>query len=146
MRSTAREESRNSDARGIRRVDLATLVAMGKLHDRPELRERRRDLRRNATRAEQLLWSALRGRRTDGTRFRRQHSVGPYVLDFYCPRARLAIELDGSSHDNDAVQRRDAVRDRYLEACKIRVVRILNDEVERNLEGVVAMLLAEAQL
>lgn len=145
MRSTAREESRNSDACGNRRGDLATLEAMGKLHDRPELRERRRDLRRNATRVERLLWSALRGRRADGARFRRQHSVGPYVLDFYCPRVRLAIELDGSSHDNDALQRRDAARDRYLEACGIRVIRILNNEVEHDLDGVVAVLLAEAQ-
>ena len=62
-------------------------------------RERSEQLRPNSTFPEQLLWSVLRGRQLRGLRFRRQHPIEPYVVDFYCAAARLAIELDGESHD-----------------------------------------------
>jgi len=118
---------------------------MVKIHDCPDMLERRRELRRNATRAERLLWGALRGRRGDGLRFRRQHGVGPYVVDFYCARARLAIELDGAAHDGEAEQRRDAVRDAFIAQCRIRVVRIRNEDVFVDLVGVVAAIEAAAR-
>ncbi|MBL8703131.1 MAG: DUF559 domain-containing protein [Alphaproteobacteria bacterium] len=117
---------------------------MGKIHDRPALRDRRRELRRDAPRAERLLWGALRGRRDDGLRFRRQHGVGPYVVDFYCAHARLAVELNGAAHDGEAEQRRDVARDAFNARCGIRVVRIRNEDAFDDLVGVVAGIVAAA--
>ena len=66
------------------------------------LRPIRRDLRNHATAAERALWQMLKGRQLHGRKFRRQRSVGAYVLDFYCPSERLAVEVDGSVHDDPA--------------------------------------------
>ncbi len=99
-------------------------------------RRTRRNLRRDATRAEALLWVALRKHRLSGRKFRRQHSIGPYVLDFYCPAMRLAVELDGGAHDHEAVQAYDRHRETYLARHQIRVLRFINDDVQANLTGV----------
>ena len=72
---------------------------------------------------EVLLWDVLRGRRVGQLRFRRQHPVGPYVLDFYCPSARLAVEIDGSAHDHPDRAMHDARRDAWLIEHSIRVLR-----------------------
>ena len=69
-----------------------------------------RRLRAKATEAEILLWKRLRSLETEGTHFRRQVPIGPYVADFACMAARLVIELDGSQHDTDAMRRRDQIR------------------------------------
>ena len=69
------------------------------LNNRPELEARRRELRGSLTVAEARLWSCLQRSRL-GWKFRRQHSIGPFIVDFYCPSARLAIELDGAGHDS----------------------------------------------
>ncbi len=124
-------------------VDYALAVQGGrvtKLHNHPDLISRRRRLRAAATRAEQLLWGQLRGSRT-GRKFRRQHSVGRYVLDFYCPAERLAVELDGTAHDSATADAHDAVRDAFLARCRIRTLRFTNDDVETNLEGVVGAIM-----
>ena len=73
--------------------------------------------------AEARLWNHLKDRSLWGRKFRRQHSVGPYVLDYYCPGERLAVELDGAAHDHEAAQDRDAVRTRFLQGAGIRLVR-----------------------
>jgi very-short-patch-repair endonuclease len=65
---------------------------------RPEAAALARDLRAATSLPEGLLWRCLRGRRLEGLRFRRQHPAGPYVLDFYCPALRLAVEIDGDTH------------------------------------------------
>ena len=70
----------------------------------PILRDRARRLRRERTDAERTLWQRLRGKQLGGLKFRRQHVVGPWILDFYCPECRLAVELDGGQH-NEAVLR-----------------------------------------
>ena len=88
----------------------------------------RRALRRNATDAEQRLWHILRNRRL-GAKFRRQHPVGPYVLDFYCPRHHLAVELDGGQHFEEEEIDRDLRRDAFLAGRGIRVIRFTNLEV-----------------
>ena len=67
-----------------------------------QLQERARELRKAMTQAEQVLWKALRGRRMAGLRFRRQHPVGRFILDFYCPAAKLGLEVDGGIHDGQA--------------------------------------------
>jgi very-short-patch-repair endonuclease len=94
------------------------------------------------TPAEARLWIHLR-RSQLGCKFRRQHSVGPFVLDFYSPGVRLAIELDGAAHDSERAWHYDARRSRYLRENRIRIVRFVNAEVLQNLEGVL-MAIREA--
>jgi very-short-patch-repair endonuclease len=102
----------------------------------PALKPIRRVLRAALTPAEARLWLALQHRQLAGRKFRRQHSVGPYVLDFFCPEEQLAVELDGAAHDSSAAQNRDCERDTYLAELGIRVARYENRDVTENLEGV----------
>ena len=104
------------------------------------LRPLRRQLRMALTPAEARLWKQLQNRQLAGRKFRRQHSVGPYVLDFYCPRERLAVELDGAAHDHERAVVRDEARTRYLGSLGIRVVRFENRDVMSNMEGVLRMI------
>jgi very-short-patch-repair endonuclease len=92
-----------------------------------------RRLRREMTLPEVLIWRLLQDR-PEGLKFRRQHPVGPYVLDFYAPAARLAIEIDGIVHAMGDRPERDAIRDEFLEQRRIGVVRIAADEVLRSVE------------
>ena len=96
----------------------------------------RRQLRKAIPQAEILLWSRLRGKQVCGHKFRRQYSVGPYSIDFYCPAAKLAIELDGDSHFYPAAQRHDEQRHLYIESFGIRCLRFTNSEIYENLDGV----------
>jgi very-short-patch-repair endonuclease len=100
------------------------------------LKSRRRKLRSGLTPAEARLWLQLQKRNLNGLKFRRQHGVGPFVLDFYCAEEKLAIELDGAAHDHEAAVAADEARSRYLRALGIRVVRFENRDVLDNLEGV----------
>jgi len=109
-------------------------------HNASELRSRRRELRAHLTTAESLLWHYLQRSRLEGRKFRRQHSVGPFVLDFYCPSERLAVELDGTAHDHDLAVRRDVLRTTYLAATGVRVIRFENEDVVSNPEGVLASI------
>ena len=103
--------------------------------------ERRRTLRRGETDAEHALWLLLRSRRLAGHKFRRQHSVGPYVLDFYCAEAHLAVEADGGQHYTPAGLASDAARTAYLEAAGIHVLRFSNVEVLTQRDAVLEALL-----
>lgn len=105
-------------------------------HDRPSQRERRRELRSNTTPAELTLWSYLRRSELDGRKFRRQHGAGSYILDFYCPAERLAIELDGESHNTAEAIEYDARRDEFLAESRIRLLRFRNDEVFSDIQSV----------
>ncbi len=86
--------------------------------------KRARRLRQSLTGPEVGLWVHLRGRQLGGFRFRRQHPIGPYILDFYCAEARLAVEIDGAVHDCPDQVRRDARRGEWLMARGIRTLRI----------------------
>ena len=108
----------------------------------PPLRPCRRALRNGGTSAEAALWNLLKKRRLGGRKFRRQHSVGRYVLDFYCPAERLAVELDGAHHFTPAGQERDVRRTRYLNTLGIRVVRFENRRVFEAPEAVLAGIAA----
>jgi very-short-patch-repair endonuclease len=99
-------------------------------------------MRSAPTASEALLWRALRGGAL-GMRVRRQHPIGPYLVDFYVPRARLVIEVDGAVHAGRGQRERDAARDRALRAWGLRVVRVPAWRVERELDAVVAQLRAE---
>jgi very-short-patch-repair endonuclease len=99
---------------------------MKKLHNLHSLKPIRKHLRNNATSAEATLWKILKNSQVGGYKFRCQHSVGKYVLDFYCPKLLLAIELDGESHADLINIARDAERDEWLNEQKITVFRYEN--------------------
>jgi very-short-patch-repair endonuclease len=107
-----------------------------RLHNLNRLKIRRQTLRSSLTPAEARLWSYLQHSQLQGRKFRRQHSVGPFTLDFYCPAEKLAVELDGAAHDSDDGAARDEARTAYLVELGIRVVRFENRDVMENLEGV----------
>ncbi len=98
--------------------------------------KRARVLRRSLTLPEIILWGQLRKKRQDKAKFRRQHPFGPYVLDFYCDQARLAVEVDGWVHDMGDNPARDARRDAWLAVQGIATLRILATDVLNNLDGV----------
>ena len=104
-----------------------------------------RQLRRDLSLPEVILWDCLRDRRLQGLRFRRQHPIGPYVLDFFHAEGRLAVEVDGAHHDLPGQMRHDARRDSWLAGRGIRVMRIAASDVldDRALEGMLVMI-AEA--
>ncbi len=105
----------------------------------------RRDLRRGASRAEQKLWSVLRGKST-GFKFRRQHSLGPYIADFYSRDAHLVVELDGDHHYTAEGREHDRRRDSYLRSLGLDVFRIPVCEIDDNLEGVWLGIQRQCQL
>jgi very-short-patch-repair endonuclease len=98
----------------------------------------RQSLRSALTPAEIRLWQALKGKQLAGRKFRRQHSIGRYVLDFFCPAESIAVELDGAAHDSAAANRRDERREAFLASLGIHVMRLENRHVMENLEGVLA--------
>jgi very-short-patch-repair endonuclease len=108
------------------------------IHNRKELENLRKNLRKNLTSAEATLWALLKAKQLEGRKFRRQHSVDKYVLDFYCASEKLAIELDGEPHFTDEGIKRDQKRTEYLNSQKIRVLRFENDEIFQSPEGVLA--------
>ena len=102
-----------------------------------ELLLKRRELRRNLTPEEAVLWTQLKGKTLDGSKWRKQHPVGNYILDFYCPEAKLCVELDGKGHYTFEGARGDEVRTSFLNTCGIRVVRFENRLIWENLQGVI---------
>jgi very-short-patch-repair endonuclease len=106
---------------------------------------RARTLRKDMTGPEVMLWSRLRGRIADQPTFRRQHPIGSFILDFYCPSARLAVEVDGATHRNESRSQRDLERDEWLDRHGVTVVRIAASAVYRDASAVAAALLALAE-
>ena len=107
----------------------------------PETR-RARVLRQGQTQAEAALWRALRGRGLGGFKFVRQEPIGPYFADFVCRDEKLVIEIDGATHSTDEELRNDARRTEFLQARGYRVVRFQNEDVYRNLDGVLETIYA----
>ena len=97
-------------------------------------------LRHHLTGEETRMWQVLRSHRFAGVHFRRQHAIGPYIVDFYSPRCKLVIELDGSQHHDQ--QEHDTERTAFLESKGYRVLRFWNNEVAANLEGVILSILS----
>jgi very-short-patch-repair endonuclease len=108
-----------------------------------EKTERARQLRRDSTDVEARLWAKLRHSQIHGAGFRRQHPAGPYVLDFYCPALRLAVELDGGQHNEAAHQTRDRRRDQWLGERGVTMLRFWNSDVTENLSGVIETIAAK---
>jgi len=96
------------------------------------MKERRRQLRQDQTYAEKIMWLHLRNRKLLGIKFRRQYSVDNYVIDFYAPELKIAIELDGSIHNEAGQKEYDKFRQRHLENYGIKFIRITNEELLGN--------------
>ena len=104
----------------------------------PEIEQAARKLRNNLTPAESLLWSSLRGKQLKGLRFRCQHPVGNFILDFYCPAHKLVVEVDGKIHSQQID--RDNARTSELEKYGYRVLRFSNEQVINNLPYVLTAI------
>ena len=111
-----------------------------RFYNRRSLSERRRSLRASLTPAEAALWRVLQRSQLQGRKFRRQHSIGPYVVDFYCPNERLVVELEGSVHDSEHTALRDEARERFLNASGLMVLRVENRHVFENPESVLDLI------
>ena len=100
-------------------------------------------LRANTTRHERILWRALKELPIEGTHFRRQAPIGPYVVDFFCPSKKLIIELDGGHHNDDAVAERDSERQAWLEQQGYKIIRFWNSDVAGDLNAVMENIYME---
>ncbi|MEA3038607.1 MAG: hypothetical protein QOE79_1120 [Sphingomonadales bacterium] len=99
-----------------------------------------RTLRSQMTRPEARLWQVLRTR-PDGFKFRRQHPIGPYSLDFYCPAAKLGVEVDGEAHGMGSNPARDAARDAWLATCRLQILRIPARHLYGDIEPAVRLIM-----
>ena len=107
---------------------------MGKIYNHAEYKERRRKLRKTQTDCERIVWNLLRNKQCNNLKFYRQYSIGSYILDFYCPKIKMAIELDGGQHAQR--QEYDRIRTQYLTGYNIKELRFWNNEVIENIDGV----------
>lgn len=103
------------------------------IHNNRTLSDRRKELRKNSTEAEEILWFELRNNKL-GVKFKRQHSIGGYIADFYCQKYKLIIELDGEVHDTKEAKEYDVVRDKFFKELGYKVLRFQNYEVENGTE------------
>lgn len=99
-----------------------------------------RKLRRNQTEVEKLMWKYLRDRRFDGVKFRRQHPIGPYIVDFISLEMHLIIELDGGGHNTDIGKKKDKERRVWLEKNGYKVLRFWNNELMSNMDDVLSVI------
>jgi very-short-patch-repair endonuclease len=102
-----------------------------------KLKQVSRQLRSNMTDAEKLLWSRLRAKQLKGRQFYRQRIIGNYIVDFYCPRVNLIVELDGGQHYTDEGIEKDKERDTYISEKGYKILRFSDREVFENLPGVI---------
>jgi very-short-patch-repair endonuclease len=106
-------------------------------YNNPKLKERRKELRKSQTKAEEILWQYLHAKKLNGYKFYRQYSVDIFILDFYCPKLRFGIEIDGKHHTDSEVEEYDKQRTDFLNGLEIKIIRFSNDEVLSNELGVV---------
>ncbi len=110
------------------------------IHNLKHLKPYRKSLRNHGTSAEATLWKSLQKRQLDGRKFRRQHSIGNFIVDFFCYEENLAIELNGSIHADPLVAMNDNKKEEYLRSNGIRLFRLENRAVFENLDGVLEMI------
>jgi len=104
------------------------------------MKKRRQGLRNSAPKAEVILWSHLKGKQVAGYKFRRQYSIGGFVVDFYCPRLRLVIEVDGPTHLGNEQKLFDKERQLCIEQLGIKFLRFTNRDIYKNMRGVIEMI------
>ena len=108
-----------------------------RIFTRKEETLKRKELRKHSTAVECVLWNALKNKQVENLRFRRQHSIGPYIMDFYCPSIKLCIELDGGIHDQPAEQSRDDFRTQYINRQGITILRFSNSAVYYSINNII---------
>lgn len=113
------------------------VYVMTEIFNKKEMKERRQSLRNQATETEVRLWEHIRKKQILGVRFRRQFSIGHYIVDFYSPKIKLAIEIDGKSHDSEPKREYDATREKEIRQLGINVLRFRNHEVLDEIDNVV---------
>jgi len=116
------------------------LGLMTKIYNKSCEKNKRKKLRSSMPNAEIVLWSKLKSKGLDGYKFRRQYSVGNFVIDFYCPRLKLAIEVNGDSHFSDVSEACDKERESFIESFGISFLRFTNKEIYQNLDQVLARI------
>ncbi len=109
-------------------------------HDLPTYQQTRRDLRNNPTLAERQLWQELKGKQLEGFKFRRQHGIGRYIVDFFCPKLRLIIEIDGSIHQTEHAVAYDSLREKELEQAGFLILRYSNEDVFQRMDTVIGSI------
>ena len=100
-----------------------------------------RELRKSQTKSENLLWQSLRNRKLNNYKFLRQHPIGGFIVDFYCWKEKLALELDGGIHQDPAVKERDLIRQNFLEQNGITILRFENNTIFNDLPFVLEKIL-----
>jgi len=113
---------------------------MTKLFNKTTEKLKRRQLRRNITKAEAIVWQKLRCKQIENCKFRNQYSVDRFVLDFYSPEIKLAIEIDGESHFQEEAAQYDHERQIFIESTGINFLRFTNNQVYENLNGVLEII------
>jgi very-short-patch-repair endonuclease len=138
MAPKATDERRRRGGRSGRPVAGARVVERRKrgIYNTTAMEDRRGELRKSLTAAEAVLWKSLQRRQLLGKKFRRQASIGRFIVDFYCPECRLVVELDGAPHFAPLRIEYDAERTEYLSQRGIRVIRFENRVVYENLDAV----------
>ncbi len=101
------------------------------------LKQYSRQLRENMTDTERNLWAKIRMKQLKGYQFYRQKPIGDYIVDFYCPKAKLVIEVDGSQHFSDEMTEDDKIRDEYINSLGLKVLRFTNTDILTHIDGVV---------
>lgn len=115
-------------------------MRINQLHNLPYLKQQRVELRVKQTPAEEVLWGIIRGNKLAGKKFRRQHSIEDYIVDFYCASEKLVIEVDGSVHDTPEAIANDKLRDETLLNWGFRILRIRNEEILNNPKDVLVKI------
>jgi very-short-patch-repair endonuclease len=106
------------------------------IFNNPKFKLTRSDLRKQMTEAESLLWSKIKNKQLVNYKFRRQYGIGPFIVDFYCPKLKLVIEIDGGQHNKLENIEYDNSRTEYFKSMNIIVIRYWNNEVLSSIEGV----------
>lgn len=106
----------------------------------PRLKKYSQELRKDMTDAERLLWSRLRGKQLKGLQVYRQRIIGNHIVDFYCPKAKLVVEVDGGQHYNEKETEKDRIRDGYLNEKGLNVLRFSDSEVLKDIDSVLASI------
>jgi very-short-patch-repair endonuclease len=109
-------------------------------YNRTSVKSKRRELRQNSTPAESMLWKYLKNGNLLGVKFRRQYSIDKYIIDFYSPKNKLAIEVDGDIHLNKEVKENDEIRQQYLERFGVTFLRVTNEMVLNNINEVLRQI------
>lgn len=112
------------------------------INNKPELKNYRKQLRNNSTSAEAVLWTHLQRSQVEDRKFRRQHSLGNFIADFYCPSEKLVIELDGEQHYHEPGIEKDRIKENYLKSIGIRVIRFENKWVFEDIAWVLEQIKA----